>query len=234
VQNNNKYLAFSTDGGTVGVVDLSTQQISRMKVAHNSICGSVKFIPDRTNEIISAGYDSAILHFDFMQRSVLSRFDITAAPPTTGVSLSPPFILSLSVSPTGLVAAGTADGRLWIGSGGDKTAPHNSGKKKRSRKWEGLREADGLFIQVAEGPVVAVAFDSDESVVTCTLLGKLAKYAVSYTDDDTLEAELVWDEQTTRVVKVNAIAVNNSWLVVGGFSQDKKGAVELYSTSSPH
>ena len=76
-----------------------------------------------------------------------------AAPPTSGVSLSPPFILSTSLSPSGLVVATTADGRMWVGSGGDKSAPAN--KKKKSRKWQGLWEQDGLFVQVADGPVVS-------------------------------------------------------------------------------
>lgn len=68
--------------------------------------------------------------------------------------MSPPFILSTSMSPSGLVAATTADGRLWIGSGGDKSAPIVD-KKKRSRKWQGLKEFDGTFLQVADGPIVA-------------------------------------------------------------------------------
>lgn len=42
----------------------------------SKICGAVRFIPNRTSEILSAGYDSALLHFDTTQGSVLSRFDI--------------------------------------------------------------------------------------------------------------------------------------------------------------
>ena len=88
-----KYLAFSTDAGTVGVMELPTKHITRTKVSHTSvhltsdlefirlislfqICASVKFIPDRPNELISGGYDHALLHFDFKQGTVLSRFDI--------------------------------------------------------------------------------------------------------------------------------------------------------------
>ena len=36
----------------------------------------MKCIPDRPSEIVSGGYDSAILHFDIGQGSILSRFDI--------------------------------------------------------------------------------------------------------------------------------------------------------------
>ena len=67
-------------------------------------------------------------------------------------SLSPPFVLCLSVSDSGIVAAGTADGYLLVGFGGEKVSP---GKKKRTRKWEGLNE-HLISIKIAEGPVVAL------------------------------------------------------------------------------
>lgn len=66
------------------------------------------------------------------------------------MSLSPPFVLCLSVSSTGAVAAGTADGHIWIGLGGDKRV-----SVKKTRKWGGLREDTGLFTKIADGPVVA-------------------------------------------------------------------------------
>ena len=81
---------------------------------------------------------------------------IAAPPPSGGVSLSPPFVLSLSVNSTGLVAVGTADGRVWLGGGGEK---RQNNKKKRSRKWEGLKEDEGIWLQVADGPVVSTCVD---------------------------------------------------------------------------
>ena len=51
------------------------------------------------------------------------------------------------------MVAGTADGRVWIGKGGDKSI---ASKKKRSRRWEGLRENEGSWFSIAEGPVVSV------------------------------------------------------------------------------
>jgi hypothetical protein len=76
-----------------------------------------------------------------------------ALPPTSGVSLSPPFILCMSLSSTGHLAVGTADGCLWVGAGGEK---RSNGKKKRSRKWEGLREDESVKMKVAEGPIVGM------------------------------------------------------------------------------
>ena len=58
----------------------------------------------------------------------------------------------MSISANSLAAISTADGRLWLGGGGEKRP---GTKKKRSRKWEGLKDNEGTWMQVAEGPVVA-------------------------------------------------------------------------------
>ena len=62
-------------------------------------------------------------------------------------------MLSISVSSSGLLAASTADGRVWLGGGGEKRP---DSKKKRARKWDGLKESEGIWLQVADGPVVSV------------------------------------------------------------------------------
>jgi len=82
---------------------------------------------------------------------VLSHFQTDPETPTAEVLLSPPFILSTSISSSGVLAVGTADGKLWIGAGGEKRP-----KKKRSRRWEGLREDQTIMVKVAEGPVVGM------------------------------------------------------------------------------
>lgn len=78
---------------------------------------------------------------------------LAGLPPSDGVSLSPPFIHSIAFSEHGVMAASTASGRVWVGRGGDKSI---ASKKKRSRKWEGLREDEGSWVGVGEGPVVSV------------------------------------------------------------------------------
>jgi hypothetical protein len=60
--------------------------------------------------------------------------------------------MSLAVSSTGIVAAGTADGRLLIGFGAESYLA----TKKKSKKWQGLVEDETLLIKIAEGPVVAL------------------------------------------------------------------------------
>lgn len=79
-----------------------------------------------------------------------------AASPSSGVSLSPPFILSLSISSTGIIAAGTADGRLYIGFGGEKSSETTGNQQRRQRKWKGLKIDDRIVASVAEGPIVGL------------------------------------------------------------------------------
>ncbi|KAI0072790.1 WD40 repeat-like protein [Panus rudis PR-1116 ss-1] len=225
---NKQYLAFSSDSGSVGIVNVSTKEVTRMKIPHNSICGSVKIIPDRPNEIVSGGYDSTLRHYDFMLRNQLTHLDIAPPPPSSGVSLSPPFILSIALSSTGLVVASTADGRIWFGTGGDKASPSHARQKKRSRKWGGLVE-EGAFVQIADGPVVATALVDDKTLITCTLLGTLAKHSLSYDDESgNIESETVWTADAKSIEKVNGISVSGNRLAVGGITKDGKGVVEIW------
>lgn len=120
--------------------------------------------------VCSGGYDNALLHFDARTKSLLSHLDLgfsflsfgshshpIVAPPADGeessISLSPPFILSLSISPSDTIAASTASGHIWIGRGGSK---EKSQGKRKSRKWNGLKSTEGQWIRVGNGPIVAV------------------------------------------------------------------------------
>jgi len=219
----------------VGVVDITTKKSSRMKVKHANIGWAVKFIPHRPSEILSGGYDCALLHFDFMQGSLLSRLDFNAPPPESGVSLSPPFVLSTAVSSAGVVVAGTADGRIWIGTGGEKRAASSGsgGKKKKSRKWEGLKEDESLSVKVAEGPVVGLAFISHDTLISCTLLGTVTHHRLSRTDvDETLELTANWTQETKALAKVNAISVTTNRIAIGGIGKNEKGVVEVWIANS--
>jgi hypothetical protein len=67
------------------------------------------------------------------------------------------FIMSMAMSNTGgILAAGAADGRLWIGFKGEKASNSRRGPKKKLKKWEGLDKDEALLIEVAEGPIVAM------------------------------------------------------------------------------
>ncbi|KAI0372921.1 WD40 repeat-like protein [Pilatotrama ljubarskyi] len=236
LSDNGKLLAFGSDSGAVGTIDVPSKQITRMKIRHTTVCGCVKFIPDRPSELLSGGYDYALLHFDVGQGSILSRYDAKTPPASDGVSLSPPFILSISISSAGLLAASTADGRVWLGGGGEKRpAASQGGKKKRSRKWEGLKEDEGLWLQVADGPVVSTAFRDNKRLVTCSLLGAISAYDISRDTEGSgaLQVEKLWSAATSSLEKVNAMVISDTWVVVGGFGNDGKGIVEAWHEPLP-
>ncbi|KAJ7174017.1 WD40-repeat-containing domain protein, partial [Mycena crocata] len=223
------HLAFSTDSGSVGVVDLTTRTILRMKTGHSSICGIVKFIPDRPREIVSGGYDSCLLHFDFAQGTVLSRRDIPPFPIADGMSLSPPFVMSAAVTSTGVMAAGTADGRLWLGLGGEKGDQTKSSKKKRTRKWEGFSPDDDLLEKVAEGPIVAMAFSNPSILTFATLLGSINQYRIVRQENDPLQLVKIWQGQTSAINKVNTLIIDERRVVVAGLTPDGKGIIEIWN-----
>ncbi|KAF9227856.1 WD40 repeat-like protein [Gyrodon lividus] len=222
-------MAFCTDSGSVGIVDLATNEITRMRTCHDNVCGTVRFIPDRPGELVSGGYDSAFLHFDFLQGSVLSRDDLGATPPSSGVFMSPPFILSLSISSSGVIAAGTADGRVYIGTGGEKSEGA-SGRRKRRRKWDGLRGEGKTVAEAAEGPIVALTFTAPRELLTCTLLGKVSYHQIhGSAADGTLSLEPKWTRQCRDILKVNSIAISRDSIVIGGFQRDGRGVIETWT-----
>ncbi|KAG1810958.1 WD40-repeat-containing domain protein [Suillus subaureus] len=229
----NSQLAFCLDSGTVGVVDLSTKQISRLKTSHDNICGTVKFIPDRPSELVSGGYDSRLLHHDFHQRTVLSRFDIGTSPlpESSGVSMSPPFILSSAMSPSGILATGTADGRVWIGTGGEKMSGVSFGTsmKKKRRKWEGLKQDEGFTADVGHGPITALTFIGPRTLFTSTLMGKVTLHEIGGpTADGKLDIFPKWTKATTDVSKVNAIVATGDLVIIGGLSEKGGGMIEVW------
>ena len=90
---------------------------------------------------------------------------------------------------------------------------------------------DHAPIQTDLHPFESVFTSDGSHILTCTLLGKLAKHKVLY-DAEKLEIKTIWRGEAKSLQKVSAIALSDSWLAVGGFGQDEKGIVELWSPSS--
>ncbi|KAH7889639.1 WD40-repeat-containing domain protein [Phlebopus sp. FC_14] len=223
-------LAFCSDLGTVGVLDLQTNRITQMRQSHGNICGTVRFIPDRPSELVSGGYDSTILHFDFSRGGVVSRDDLRGAPPTSSVSMSPPFVLSMSMSSKGLIAAGTADGRLYVGTGGEKPVTDSVGRQKRRRKWDGLRSKGKIIATVAQGPVVALVFTGPREILTCTLSGRIQYHKICGTaTNNDLSVVSEWAQETKDSFKVNAMAASVNSIIIGGFQKEGRGVIEIWT-----
>ncbi|KIY63057.1 WD40 repeat-like protein [Cylindrobasidium torrendii FP15055 ss-10] len=222
----NTTLAFSTDSGGIGVLDTRSKVVRMMKVAHTSIAGSVRFIPDRPRELVSGGYDQRLLHFDHQQGSCLSTYDLATLPPRDGLMFTPPFIHCVAVSSTGLLAAGTADGRLLIGRGGVKHL------RKKMRKWNGLDANELESITAATGPIVGIAFMSPDTLVFSTLLGKVIALNVSpdfsvSMPGDTVSDRQIWEETKHTVEKVNALVIAGTKLFLGGVCHNGAGIVDI-------
>ncbi|KAF8275061.1 hypothetical protein EI94DRAFT_1712292, partial [Lactarius quietus] len=158
-----------------------------MKTQHTSICASANFIPDRPSEAVSGGYDSTLLHFDFRQGTLLSKREFASVPQTSAVSVSPPFVLCLSVSSTG----------PW----------RQEGLIKKTRKWGGLREDMGLSKKIADGPVVAMAFLNTTMIVTSTLLGNISGHVMRIGTFPIAQTEVI--------AKVNALAIHGDNIALG-------------------
>jgi len=65
------------------------------------------------------------------------------------------------------------------------------------------------------------------SFVACTLLGSLSQYNVGVGSTGN---HIVWSKEAKELEKVNCMRSNGTYIVVGGFSSDRKGLVEVYGT----
>ena len=82
---------------------------------------------------------------------------VIAMPQELGTTMSPPFVMCFCFTNSGIVAAGTGAGHMFLGAGGRKPdGSDKASKKKRSRKWNGLRQESQALLKVADGPVVAL------------------------------------------------------------------------------
>ena len=84
------------------------------------------------------------------------------------LSLSPPFIQCVTISPNGILAASTADGRLVLGFGSTKHS-------KKQKRWEGLRSDEMVDVKVADGPVVSLYADASSFFGNADLVQEMAR-----------------------------------------------------------
>ncbi|KAI6022720.1 WD40 repeat-like protein [Pisolithus marmoratus] len=226
---NGNQAAFCLDSGGVGVINLCSNEVSRMRNGHDTVCGSVRFVPNRLGELVSGGYDSTLLHFDLTS----SYAFIGATAPPSGLTMSPPFILSLDISSTGILAAGTADGHIYVGTSGERSSGAGGGRQNRRRKWEGLRSDGRVLVEVAQGPVTALTFTSPRELLTCTLLGSVTSHEICEPVGDSGPiVRSLWNRNAGDIFKVNAMVVCGNLLILGGFQKDGAGVIEIWEEMS--
>lgn len=68
-------------------------------------------------------------------------------------------------------------------------------------------------------------------MLTSTLLGKLAQHDIVYNDQAQVQIQTVWAAEVKTLAKVNALAVQGEWLVIGGINKDGKGVAEIWRRS---
>ena len=160
----------------------------------------------------------------------------------------------MAMSSTGALAAGTADGRIWLGFKGDKTSKFGKRPKKKAKKWEGLDEDEALLIKVAEGPIVAMqasilyhspfsyrntfvysrAFSDSRTLTISTLLGNLTQYYLIYDEEEgSVVLQQLWQKESLGLEKVNALVADEKRIIVGGFSAEGRGVIEIWKQNAP-
>lgn len=237
-------LAFTSDSGVVGVVDLISDNHDKrlLDTSHTSISNTVEFIPGWWTEAVSGGFDCKMQHFDVESGTLISSKTFGAAPSVlTNTSLSPPFVLCTALSAGGCIAAGTADGRIYVGR---KGVVGTDGKKLKSKgRWRCLLEAEaseGLNFEVGvlDGPVVGLEFlhQTKPTLLVLSLSGNVQLLSLRAPKQANAPAkvEVLWGSQATNISKSNALVSfadkekgGGRWVAVGGVGKTGKGFVEL-------
>jgi len=223
---NNTHLAFTTDDGIVGVIDLTNYSISRMFKRHDRIAYTLSFIPGYPREFISGGFDDKLIHHHYLYKSMLSQYDIGAIeipePEEGNIVLARPFIYCVSVSQKGILVASTADGKLIIGLGGSKYS-------KRSKKWEGLKADDLFVVNAADGPIVAVRWITESELFLVTLSGVMKTYDFETKTLISVESASSAGFPIDAIFKVNDCTVHNKSIIVAGLDMSGRGIALITS-----
>jgi hypothetical protein len=74
------------------------------------------------------------------------------------------------------------------------------------------------------------AFSGPSTLIICTLLGKVTQYHVAQEEARRASPpEQEWSMNTKTVSKVNAMVVNERWIIIGGLCKEGKGVIEVWN-----
>ncbi|KAB5595698.1 WD40 domain containing protein [Ceratobasidium theobromae] len=257
-------IAYSCDSGSVGVLEIQTKNRRTMRAMHTSVrilnfgrdmwfccfrsnpaarkqVSFLNLFEDQlmlggSHSVVSGGYDAQLIHFDASLGSVLSKLDVPApATSDSSISFSPPFLLSISINSTGVLAAATADGRVIVGRGGER----GRGDKPNRRKWNGLNFDMVDQYHLAEGPIVGISWVGPSELLSASLGGKLKHFRIPDPQrgvrpaSGATEPQHIWAASTSQIHKVNSLAVFTTpgralHIAVGGLTSTGRGCVEVW------
>ena len=120
IHSNNQYLAACDDSGQVKIVNLETKCLYKTLRKHTSICSSVVFLPNRSKELFSAGYDNQLLRWNYTKNKAHTCIDVTHHilsdfSDRDSAVHAQPFIHKIDITKDGcMIACGTEDGLVHL------------------------------------------------------------------------------------------------------------------------
>ena len=113
------FLAAAEDSNNVKVINLSDSKVFKTLRKHTNICSAVRFRPHRPWELLSGGYDSKLIQWDFGKSRAYCIMDMQemgcVSDELDSYLVNPPFVHSIAVSVTGnTVAVGTENALVQL------------------------------------------------------------------------------------------------------------------------
>jgi len=113
------FLAAADDSNNIKVINLTDSKLFKTLRKHTNICCTVRFRPHRSWELLSGGYDSKLIQWDFGKSRaycIMDMQEMGCVPDELDCYLvNPPFVHSIAVSATGnTVAVGTENALVQL------------------------------------------------------------------------------------------------------------------------
>jgi len=113
------FLAAAEDSNNIKVINLTDSKVFKTLRKHTNICSSVRFRPHRPWELLSGGYDSKLIQWDFGKSRACCIMDMQemgcVPDELDSYVVNPPFVHSIAISLTGnTVAVGTENALVHL------------------------------------------------------------------------------------------------------------------------
>ena len=110
INDKGEYLAACDDDGEIKIIDLQQRRLFKTLLRHHSnICSSVQFRPQKPWQIVSAGLDCNVIHWDFSTGKPRQVFNVNeylqSRKAPNELFINPPFAHSVSMANDGSMFA---------------------------------------------------------------------------------------------------------------------------------